>query len=314
MADGVTPPDRATDDRAARAPLAASMGVGGRTADRSSTPHASKFLLATVTLIGVAIVAVAVAVVTARDSTNAGPLPRWSSWSPPDGGVQAAREIADHLAPFYRITGADQLDAVTVLNVGNPSTASTSSSNTSSNQIQVALKSLSPSSSAVSLIGGRTIAFNLCGLGTSDCSIGTGSASSDRLLLLRREGLELALYALHYMPNVDNVVAVLPPGHTQETSTLSPTPPQQTKPVAPKPLNLALLFDRQELQPWTNDSQPLATTLTSLPPSVPQLPAWRKTQEAALVDQLTARGLFSDQFSHTADGSYLLVLNPVPPQ
>ncbi len=314
MADGVTPPDRATDDRAARAPLAASLGVGGRSADGASTPHASKFLLATMALIGVAIVAVAVAVVTARNSTNAGPLPQWSSWSPPDGGVQSAREIADHLAPFYRITGADQLDAVTVLNVGNPATASTASSNGPNNQIQVALRSTAASSSAVSLIGGRTVAFNLCGLGTSDCSIGTGAPSSNRLLLLRREGLELALYTLHYMPNVENVVAVLPPGHTQETSTLSPTPPQQTKPAPTQPLNLALLFDRQELAPWTRDSQPVATTLTSLPPSVAQLPAWRLTQEAALVDQLTARGLFGDHFSHAADGSYLLVLNPVPPQ
>jgi hypothetical protein len=302
---------RATGERAARPAVGSGVGVGRREAHHDTSPHASKFLIATVALIGIALVAVTVAVVTARNSTNAGPLPKWSSWSPPDGGLLGAREIADHLAPNYRISGADQLDAITVLNIGNPSNTGSNQS-APNNQITVALRQSSSGSGPVSLIGGKTVAFNLCGLGTSDCSIGTGTASNNRLLLLRREGLELALYTLHYIPGVQNVVAVLPPGHTPETSTLSPTPPQQTKQPVSKPLDLALLFDRQELQPWT--SQPLSNTLASLPPSVPQLPAWRQTTEAALVDQLTARGLFADKFSHTADGSYLLVLNPVPPQ
>jgi hypothetical protein len=47
---------------------------------------------------------------------------------------------------------------------------------------------------------------------------------------------------------------------------------------------------------------------------VSQLPAWVQTQEAALVSQLTGEALYTDAFEHTADGSYLLVLNPVPPQ
>ena len=36
--------------------------------------------------------------------------------------------------------------------------------------------------------------------------------------------------------------------------------------------------------------------------------------EAGLVDQLTARGLFSEQLQQAQDGSNLIVLNPLPPQ
>jgi hypothetical protein len=315
MADGVNKPTNAIEDRAAQPPLSTSIGTGRTSVRREQSPHALKFLIATTSLVVLAVIAVAVAVVTAHNSQNDGPLPRWSSWSPPDTGVQGAREIADHLAPFYRITNTDQLAAVTVLNVANPNTSSSSATSQPPNQIQIALKAegSSPSQSAVQLLGGHTIAYNLCGLGTADCSIGVGSPSTNRLLLLRRLGLELALYTFRYLPGIDNVVAVLPPGKTLSTSTLTPTPPSSGAPPASSPLNLALLFDRQELTPFT--SQPLSFTLPlKYPPGPGLLPLWRQTQDAGNVDQLTARGLFTEQFEHAIDGSYLLVLTPAPPQ
>ena len=36
--------------------------------------------------------------------------------------------------------------------------------------------------------------------------------------------------------------------------------------------------------------------------------------EAGLVDQITARGLFSENVEQAQDGSNLIVLNPLPPQ
>jgi hypothetical protein len=315
MADGVNKPTNATDDRAAQQPLGTSIGTGRSSVRREQSPHALKFLIATTSLAVLAVIAVAVAVVTAHNSQNDGPLPAWSSWSPPDTGIQGARDIADHLAPFYRITNTDQLAAVTVLNVANPNTSSSSATSQPPNQIQIALKAegSSPSQSAVQLLGGHTIAYNLCGLGTANCSIGVGTTNTNQMLLLRREGLELALYTFHYLPGIDNVVAVLPPGKTLSTSTLTPTPPSSGAAPASSPLNLALLFDRQELQPFT--SQPLSFTLPlKYPPGPGLLPLWRQTQDAGNVDQLTARGLFTEQFEHAIDGSYLLVLTPAPPQ
>src|SRR5205823_2550110 len=110
----------------------------------------------------------------------------------------------------------------------------------SSSGLQVAVRT-NPSSSAVSLLGGNTIAYNLCGIGGKNCAIGVGTPSTNRLLLLRREALELALYTFKYISSANNVVAILPPGHTQQTSRLSkklPTSDSTTK----KPLDIAVLF------------------------------------------------------------------------
>ena len=82
-----------------------------------------------------------------------------------------------------------------------------------------------PSSSAVSLLSGNTIAYNLCGIGGKNCAIGIGTPSSARLLLLRREALELALYTFKYVHGVQNVVAILPPGRSAQTSTLTKSLP-----------------------------------------------------------------------------------------
>jgi hypothetical protein len=309
---------RATDDRAAQPPLGASVGVGRRARDREPSPHALKFLIATTTLFVVGLIAVAVAFVTAHNATNAGPPPAWSSWSPPDTGTQGAIDIANHLSPFYRLSQTDQLDAIDVLNVPNPSSSASSVSQAANPIVEVALQQQAPRSraSAVQLLGGHTIAYNLCGLGVnnSSCLIGEGTPSSNRLLLLRREALELSLYTFRYLPTIQNVVAILPPGLTQQTSTLSPTPPSSSSAGStPQPLDLAVLYDRQELQQFTQ--APLSTTLPlKYPPTVAELPLWRQTADAAIVDQLTAHALFSDQIKHTVDGNLLLLLTPVAPQ
>ena len=65
----------------------------------------------------------------------------------------------------------------------------------------------------MSLLTGNTIAYNLCGVGGKDCAIGAGTPSNSRLLLLRREALELALYTFKYIRGTQNVLTILPPGH-----------------------------------------------------------------------------------------------------
>jgi hypothetical protein len=281
--------------------------------NETPSPHNQKFRAVTATLVGVAIGAIAIALAVLVTGGSTGPAPRWSSWSPPDGGLQGAREIADHLAPFYRISPVDQLDVITVTDVSSASSSSTSASSTSGSNggLQVAVRA-NPPSTAVSLIGGHTVAYNLCGIGTSNCAIGTGTPSNDRLLLLRREALELALYTFKYIPGTENVVAVLPPGKTQPTSELSPTPPTSSAKSASKPLDIALLFLRDELKPWLD--QPLSSTLTlQFPPLVSELSLWRQTPEAALVEQITARGQFAEHLVQAQDGSNLIVLDPLPP-
>ena len=58
--------------------------------------------------------------------------------------------------------------------------------------------------------------------------------------------------------------------------------------------------------------QPLSATLPEqYPPTVGQIST---APEAGLVDQITARGLFSEQLQQAQDGTNLIVLDPLPPQ
>jgi hypothetical protein len=288
-----------------------------RTAARQpSSPHAHRFKIASGILVGLAVGALLIAVALAAGGRRISPQTApWSAWSPPESGALGARDIADHVAPLYRISGVDQLAVVTVVNLesaaaqaaaaaaaANGTTASPSSG------LQVAIKE-NPASGQVSLLGGNTIAFNLCGIGGKNCAIGVGTPSTNRLLLLRREALELALYTFRYVGGVNNVVAILPPGHTAQASRLSKSPPTKNATTS-TPLDVAILFERQEVGPLL--AQPLHFTLPEqFPPTVAAMPS---APEAGLVDQVTGRGLFSEQLQQTQDGSSLIVLNPLPPQ
>ena len=312
--------DRSADDGAVGAGVARSArSEAHRSREHSdSSPHSGRFRTVTALLVALGIGAIVVAVSVAVGGRRSGPTAaKWSEWQPPDSGTLGARDIADFVAPFYRIDSVNQLAVVTVVNLesaaaaaaAQQAAASGTTSNATGSGLQVAVRP-SPTSSQVSLLSGNTIAYNLCGIGGKDCAIGVGQPSTNRLLLLRREALELALYTFRYIGGTQNVVAILPPGHTQTSATLSKKPPSSSRTVTTKPVDIAVLFVRQELSPLLK--QPLAQILPEqTPPSVAEM---AHAPEAGLVDQLTARGLFSEQLQQAQDGSNLIVLNPLPPQ
>jgi hypothetical protein len=318
MADGMNdqpPVARSTDEHAVGTALPKSSARTRRGMDGPSSPHAHRFRTATALLVGLGIGALLIAVAVAvSGGSQSKPSAPWSSWVPTDGGTQGAREIADYVAPFYRLSPVDQLAVVTVVNLESTTQAAAAAqaaSNgtpSSSSGLQVAVQANS-NSSAVSLLGGNTIAYNLCGIGGKNCAIGIGTPSTNRLLLLRREALELALYTFKYVGGVDNVVAILPPGRTPQTSTLSKKLPTSDS-ASSKSVDIAVLFVKPELQPLLD--RPLSSWLPGeFPPTVAQM---AKAPEAGLVDQLTAHGLFSEQLQQAQDGSNLIVLDPLPPQ
>lgn len=307
---------RSSDEQAMESALPKST-ARSRWRDRhAASPHAHRFRTATGLLLGLAIGAlvVAVAIATSGRGQTKQSAP-WSSWRPPDTGTLAARDIADHVAPLYRLSAVDQLAVVTVVNLQSAAQENAAAQAAANGQtpppssgLQVAVRT-NPSSSAVSLLGGNTIAYNLCGIGGKNCAIGIGTPSSNRLLLLRREALELALYTFKYIGSTQNVVAILPPGYTTQPSSLSKSLPKSDSATS-KPVDIAVLFVRQELQPLLD--HPLIDTLPEqFPPTVSQMPY---APEAGLVDQVTAHGLFSEQLQQAQDGSNLIVLNPLPPQ
>jgi hypothetical protein len=269
--------------------------------ERTHTPrvrHFRRFRWVTAALFGLAGGSLAAAVLlsgSSHRSSNAGVT--WSTWRPPDDGLAGAQEIADYVAPYYRATASNQLAVVTVVNLNNPA-----------NPLQVVVPASGSTGSLLPLPPSSTIVYNLCGVGGRNCEIGVGQPSSARLLLLRREALELALYTFKYVSASQTVVAILPPGHTVVGCTGICAKPQ-SKPVL-KPLDLAVAFDRAELGPYL--SAPLHTTLPEvLPPSVAQMPS---AAEAPLVSVITAHGLFDEETQQGQDGSTVITLNPQPPQ
>jgi hypothetical protein len=286
-----------------RAGVLATARGDSRQARRSPSPHSHKFLGVTAALIGLAVGALIVALVLALDTTRSTPGAAWSQWSPPDRGIAGEREIAATVSPFYRAAPAVQLAVVTVHNV----TAASSSSSSASGP-QIALKD--PGTGSLSMLGGTTAVYNLCGLGTS-CAIAAGTPSLAGELLLRREALELALYTFQYIHGVDSVVAILPPGPATAMATLTPAPPVagHATPSA-KTTAMAIVLQRAALS--RELSQPLRATLPEqLPPTVTQMSA---APEAELISVLTGQTLFKQRMLQAQDGSQVLVLDPLPPQ
>jgi hypothetical protein len=131
--------------------------------------------------------------------------------------------------------------------------------------------------------------YQLCGLGPS-CSIPQGTPSAERLQILRREALELALYTFKFGDDVDTVIALLPPdlgeADTAEDNTA-----------------VALFFEKSALR--AELKQPLAATLVSpSPPQGTQL----DPRESLILERLTADRVFLYDFQPLQAGSALMHL------
>ena len=269
-------------------------------ADRSRHSRKFKAAIGAVLLAGAASLAAAAVMLSSGAATKASAGGAWSVWQPSGGGLAGAQQIADYLSPYYRASSTDQLAVVTTVNLNDPS-----------NPLQVVIPNSSAPGGYQALDPSSTIGYNLCGLNSKDCSIGVGTPSANRLLLLRREALELALYSFKYLSGVQTVVALLPPGHTVSSSRLSAKPAASGQASSSsQPVDLALAFDRSELQPFLD--RPLRETLPeSLPPTVDEVPY---APESELVSVITAHGLFQEQTEQAQDGSNMVVLTPLPPQ
>ncbi|WP_249020398.1 hypothetical protein [Conexibacter sp. S30A1] len=265
-------------------------------------PHALRFRATISALVGIAAAALAIAAIVLANHTGATTAtigPAWSGWTPTSSGSEGVAEIAAHIAPYYRLSTSQQLDVITPITVAQMNAAGTSSGS----GLTIAVNS-SPSGKAQSLglLNGKTVAYNVCGLGSKNCEL-AGQASTVRMLLLRREALELALYTLKYIRGTQNVVVVLPPGHTVSAGGSG---------ASSAPITVAVAFVRSELSPWL--AVPLSHTLAQYPPETAQLALWSRTPEAGFVDQITAHALFASQVEAQQVGGKLLVLTQLPAQ
>jgi hypothetical protein len=273
----------AADDPAAAAASARGEAEALAATPAVEAPYRSRFGFVLGTLIGVALAAVAVGLVLATGAGEQGVPTGWSTWKPttPDD-VGAAKQIAEHVSPKYRLGDGDQLVAV---DAGNLEIADV--------PLSVAIRTAS-SGGDIKLLEGHGVMYTLTGLGAHG-SIPGGKPSEERHLLLRREALELALYTFRYANDVDMVVALLPP----------PPPKAGEQSSAVPPPTQALFYRPGDLK------GELGVPLTStIPPATPRPETFSLDgREGKRIDALTRSNLFQASFTQGQNGHAFLVLD-----
>jgi hypothetical protein len=243
-------------------------------------PHRSRFAIVYAILalaLGAAIVGL---VVYAGRTIDPGPA--WSSWKPSGGGLGAAKQIAEHVSPGYRLPDGNQL--VDVIARG-PAVSSGGQSIPIPFIAVRGPKGRIQADQIMQVSTDNTFTFSLCGLGDS-CAIATGKASVERAVLVRREILELALYTFKYVRGVQHVVAFMPP-------------PPGTQPA------YVVYLQKSDLEQQLK--RPLADTLG---PKAP-LPSKITAREQQRIDAATLDRIYKFGLSQTQQGDAVLVLAPL---
>ncbi len=251
-------------------------------------PAAGRFRVIIVVLALVGLVALIFAGGLATNKTKLEASAGWSNWSPSTSDIAATQQIADHVGPQYKGADGKQLVAVT----GGPLAVANL-------PVHIAIRGASGGSD-VQIVQGDGALYTLCGLGPH-CSIATGKPSTQRMLLLRREALELALYTFKYVDGVENVAVLMPPRPGERNITLSSG--QSTKAGNQ---GTALLFQKKDYEPQL--SEPLTSTLPEAVPSIAGMPS---SPEASAVETLTAPTMFLVSIVQGQDASAYLVLDPL---
>jgi len=204
----------------------------------------------------------------------------WSAWKPAAGTTKImTQEIADHVSSEYRLSaGGGQL--VTVV----PSVPTVTSGTEKIAIKAIAIRKTATSNNGIQILGSTgSEMYTLCGLGAG-CSIATGTPSTNRGRLVRREALEVALYTFKFVPSVDSVIAFMPP--------------------APGATAAPVVFLQKG-----NMTQALDLPLhTTLPLSTPPLPTSADSAESATIDQLTPT--FDYSLTALPTGGAAIVLDP----
>jgi hypothetical protein len=232
---------------------------------------------------GVALAAAAVLAIVLTTSTgpsDEGLAKDWSKWHPNETSLTGGpAEIATHVAQQYKQDDGSQLVDV----AGGPL------------EVQgIRLDDvLVEAQNQIHRLSGHAVMYTLSGLGPRG-SISTGTPSKARHRLVRREALELALYTFRYLPDVDMVVAMLPP----------PKPAQGESAAAAEAKNppQAIFYRPGDLKGQLQ--VPLGATVPAKAPTPDSIPA----KEATTIDALTLSNLFVAGFTQTQDLRAHLVL------
>ena len=259
-------------------------------ADRARrTAYRSRFAAVYIALAAVVGIAVGSFIVLAGRESPA-PAPPWSAWQPTGSTSARLNQIAFRVSRQYKLPSGKKL--ITPI-VSPPQVTSPGQSGNSPLTFPVSAIAIRPDTSRgeegdVTFVGADNgVMFELCGDGQS-CSISEGQPSDDRHALLRREALELSLYAFKYVKDLDNVTVFLPP-----------RPDGQADPTA-------VFLTRADVEGQL--AVPLSRTIEAATPAIGAIPQ----REHETIDAITLPRLYTYEPTLSQNGSAILVLTPVP--
>ena len=210
----------------------------------------------------------------------------WSAWAPDGRENQYPDAIAEHVAARYRLPSGRQLVGV----LAGPAEVRDLPIRAALIQHESSTPTRDDDVEVVEI--GSSVMYTLCGIG-DNCSIAEGQSTPERLQLLRREALELALYTFRYVDGVDSVIALLPvelgDPTTEEDDSAS-----------------ALFLQKEDFEAQLD--VPLRRTLPAEPPIDGSRLA---AGEDELVERLTARRHYLYDLEPTQDLGAILRLQPL---
>lgn len=207
----------------------------------------------------------------------------WSAWKPTEHGQAGAAQIARYLQVRYRLPSGSPIVGIIVRSPAIENQDQTV-------QVRyVAVRSGFPDEPVKDIEVYRTdgtLFYYLCGFGPQ-CAIEEGTPSTARGLLLRREGLELALFTFKYVDGIDAVVTFIPPKPGENPQAL-------------------MYFRKADFE--AELSRPLPSTL---PQRAAYFPGRLSPLEQETVARLTSRRLYQFQYQQIPDGTAALVIAPI---
>jgi hypothetical protein len=211
--------------------------------------------------------------------------PVWSSWQPTGSRQAKVRQIADRIPKAYRNENGTQLTVSLASSLAVP---------TQTGEVPVRAvvvrpdtsKGLAEEDDIATYNGSDVVSYGLCGADSKEqCEIASGASSSERFTLLRRQALELSLYTLKYVNDVDSVLVFMPPSQKGQS-------------------NGSIFLRRSDVENELH--RPLSSLL---PTTRPRLGSLTSLEEGEII-RLTEPRTYSAEVQALPDGNPVLVLTP----
>jgi len=213
------------------------------------------------------------------------PEPAWSAWHPSGSRQAKVRQIADHIPKAYKNEDGTQLTVSLASSLAVP----TEQGDVPVRAIVVrpdVSKGLAEEDDIATYSGNDVVSFGLCGADSKQqCELAKGVSSPERFTLLRRQALELSLYTLKYVDDVDSVIVFMPPSQKGQS-------------------NGSVFLRRSDVE---DELQHPISSL--LPTKRPRVGALSSLEEGQII-RLTEPRTYAAQVQPLPDGNLVLVLTP----